>query len=158
MAPDTIEPQLVDSLRDAAREIFETMVFLTPSSIEPRQTNSTFFDADVVGLLSFTGTASGTVAVTASNKLARLMAAKMLMMEPEELTEDAEVADAFGEIVNMLTGSFKNAWVANGNQMELSVPNVVMAGSVSINSQPNGSGVRVMVEGEPVDVGVHFDA
>ena len=33
-----------------------------------------------------------------------------------------EAADGFGELVNMLSGNFKNAWVADGNQMAGQVP------------------------------------
>ena len=122
MPAQTLEPHLVETLRKSAWEILETMVFMTPSSVEPRAEDSSVFNDDVVGLLGFTGTRSGTFVVRTTDQLASTMAAKMLMMEPGEIEGFEEVADAFGEIVNMLSGSFKNEWVANGNQMDLSVP------------------------------------
>ena len=96
-----------------------------------------------------------------SAAMAKLMAAKMLMMEPEEISDQEEVADAFGEIVNMLGGNFKNAWVETGNQMELCVPNVVFNGRVRVNSDAANclrSCVRVQLDDEVVDIGVHFEA
>ncbi|MFN3243454.1 MAG: chemotaxis protein CheX [Planctomycetota bacterium] len=161
MPAQTLEPHLVETLRKSAWEILETMVFMTPSSVEPLAEDTSIFHDQVVGLLGFTGTRSGTFVVRTSDDLARTMAAKMLMMEPGDLDDFEEVADAFGEIVNMLSGSFKNEWVANGNQMDLSVPHVVRHGNVNINSDAVSgvrSGIRVQIEDMHVDIGVHFEA
>lgn len=161
MAIQTLEPHLVDSLRNSAREILETMVFMTPESIDVVPELDSTFSSEVVGLLGFTGTRSGNFIVRSSEKLARTIAAKMLMMDPSELASFAEAADGFGELVNMLSGNFKNAWVANGNQMDLSVPNVIHNGEVRVNSEHEGSlrsCVRVVVEGQALDVGIHFEA
>jgi CheY-specific phosphatase CheX len=161
MAIQTLEPHLVDSLRNSAREILETMVFMTPQSIEVVPEHESMFSSEVVGLLGFTGTRSGTFVVRSSEILARTIAAKMLMMDPSELGSFAEAADGFGELVNMLSGNFKNAWVANGNQMDLSVPNVIHNGEVRVNSEHEGSlrsCVRVTVDGHTLDVGIHFEA
>ena len=77
----------------------------------------------------------------------------------EELSSFEEVSDAFGEIVNMLSGSFKNEWVAEGNQMDLSIPTVIREGSVNINSDSGvRSGVCVRIDDQQVDVGIHFEA
>lgn len=161
MAIETLEPHLVEALRNSAQEILETMVMMTPTSIDAApEEGSTFADA-AIGMLGFTGTRSGTFVIRTSEAMAKAMAAKMLMMEPEEIEDEAEVADAFGEICNMLGGNFKNAWVATGNQMELSVPNVVFRGSVKVNSEKASSlrsCVRVQIDGEKVDIGVHFEA
>ncbi|MFT7534170.1 MAG: chemotaxis protein CheX [Hyphomicrobiaceae bacterium] len=159
MVAETLEPHLVESLRKSAWEVLETMVFLTPKSIEPIPEKSSTFDDEVIGLLGFTGTKSGTFAIRTSESLASLMAAKMMMMETSEISGFDEVADAFGEIVNMLSGSFKNDWVATGNQMELSVPHVIRKGSVNISSDnATGfrSGIRVQLDEHFVDIGVHF--
>lgn len=159
MVTETLEPHLVESLRKSAWEVLETMVFLTPTSFEQIAEESSVFEDEVIGLLGFTGTRSGTLVVRTSEALAQLMAAKMLMMDTSELTDFEEVADSFGEIVNMLTGSFKNDWVANGNQMELSVPHVIHKGCVNINSDNSSgvrSGIRVQLDEHFVDIGVHF--
>jgi CheY-specific phosphatase CheX len=159
MVAETLEPHLVETLRKSAWEVLETMVFLTPSSMEPLTEHTSTFSDQVIGLLGFTGTESGTFVVRTSEQMASIMAAKMLMMEPEELSGFDEVADAFGEIVNMLSGSFKNDWVANGNQMELSVPNVIQHGKVNINREniPGvRSGIRLQLDDQFVDIGIHF--
>ncbi len=143
MTIQTLEPHLIDSLRQSAQEIFETMVFLTPTAIDAAvEDHSTFGDA-VIGLLGFTGTRSGTFVVRTDEEMAKTIA-----------------ADGFGELVNMLAGNFKNAWVAAGNQMELSVPNVIHNGEVSLKSNDAGalrSRVHVALECGQIDIGVHFE-
>jgi CheY-specific phosphatase CheX len=114
----------------------------------------------VIGLLGFTGTRSGTFFVRTDETMAKTIAAKMLMMEPSELSSFQEAADGFGELVNMLAGNFKNAWVAAGNQMDLSVPNVIHNGEVSLKSNDAGalrSRVHVVLDGGNLDIGVHFE-
>ena len=144
MGTSTLEPHLVETLQQAAWEVFETMVFMTPASGEALADSTKRFRGEVAGLLGFTGTRSGSFVVLTSRTLATTMAAKMLMMEPEEMTDFDEVADAFGEVVNMISGSFKNAWVAAGNLMELSVPNVVENGRITVTVRPqNYSVIRV---------------
>ena len=85
----------------------------------------------------------------------------MLMIDRAELPDFESAADGFGELVNMIGGNFKNAWVATGNQMDLSMPNVIHKGRVSLNTAMKGalrSCVRItLTEGELL-VGVHFEA
>ena len=161
MTNETLDPVLVEGLQQSAREILETMVSMTPDKIEVVEETASPFRAEVVGLLGFTGTRSGTVVVRTSENLARTIAAKMLMMEPEELGGMEEACDGFGELVNMLSGNFKNAWVANGNKMDLSVPNVILSGEVRLNTHGDATmrtGLRITVAGDHLDVGIHFEA
>lgn len=157
----TLEPKLVASLQAAAREILETMVFLPPTEIGEVLLTTSVLQAGVTGLLPFTGTRKGTFAVSTTETLARTVAAKMLMMEPGDLGSFQEAADAFGEVVNMIGGNFKNAWVAEGNRMDLSTPQVVHNGEISVNSDKPGSlrsGIRVVLPEGELLIGVHFEA
>lgn len=161
MSTATLDQHLVEALQRAAREILETMVAMTPTSVteEPEDTSS--FHDEVIGLLGFTGTRSGTVVVRTTEAVATTAAARMLMMEPSELGSFADAADAFGEVVNMLAGNFKNAWVADGNAMELAMPNVIHRGAVKVHSDGPGclrSRIRAVVDVGAIDVGVHFEA
>ncbi len=161
MTTQILDAHLVENLQNSAREILETMVFLTPESVVNVPEPDSCFAAEVVGLLGFTGTRTGTVVVRTTAALAKTIAAKMLMMEPDELGSVEEACDGFGELVNMLSGSFKNAWVADGNRMDLSVPNVILNGRVRLNSHTEGSlrtCIRVGVAGGTLDVGIHLEA
>ena len=131
------------------------------ASIEALPQEASTFVEEAIGVLGFTGTRSGTFVIRTSAAMAKLMAAKMLMMEPEELGSMEEACDGFGELVNMLSGNFKNAWVANGNVMDLSVPNVILSGEVRLNMHSDPAlrtCVRIHVGGGQLDVGIHFEA
>jgi chemotaxis protein CheX len=160
MSIATLDQHLVEALQRAAREIFETMVAMAPTSVSEEAEDTSSFHDEVIGLLGFTGTRTGTVVVRTTEAVAKEAAARMLMMEPSELGSFAEAADAFGEVVNMLAGNFKNAWVADGNRMELAMPNVIHHGAVKVHSDGPGcarSRVRVVFDAGVVDVGVHFE-
>ena len=160
MTIQALEPHLLEGLRHSAKEILETMVFITPKAIDAVPEDSSAFQAPVIGLLGFTGTRSGTFVVRTDETIARTVAAKMLMMEVGELGSFQDASDAFGEVVNMLAGNFKNAWVATGNQMELSVPNVIHNGQVKLRSDEVGclrTCIRVQLDIGTIDVGVHFE-
>jgi len=164
MTHPRLEPELFESLRDSIREVIETMVFMSPETVESIthlvDQPHVVFAGEVVGMLGFTGTRSGSVVVCCSEHLCREIAARMLTIEPGELAGFEEAADAFGEVVNMITGSFKDSWVAKGNEMSLAVPTVTRHGAVSINHTDQGisCGIRVMLEGNPLDVTVLFAA
>jgi CheY-specific phosphatase CheX len=115
-----------------------------------------------VGLLGFTGTRSGNFVVRTTEKHGEDHRSQDADDGPQRTRLSfSEAADGFGELVNMLSGNFKNAWVANGNQMDLSVPNVIHNGEVRVNSEHEGSlrsCVRVTVEGQVLDVGIHFES
>jgi CheY-specific phosphatase CheX len=159
MGVNTLDPMLVQSLEKASLEILETMVFMKATGIAEVPERSQFTD-EVVGLLGFTGTRSGTFCVRATEQLAKVIAAKMLMMEPAEMASFAEAADGFGELVNMIGGNFKNTWVGLGNRMDLSVPNVIYKGQVRVDTDREGA-VRTCVRVDLPDgallIGVHFE-
>ena len=155
-----LTPELVQSLRESTREILETMVFLPPLAIEDQQVTGSTFSDEVVGLLSFTGSRCGMLCIRTSEHVARTIAAKMLMMEPSELTDFVEAVDGFGEVVNMVTGSFKNSWLALGNTMDLSVPTVIHRGYVSLGSSASSTErtwLRVQLPCGELSVGVVFE-
>lgn len=156
-----LTPELVQSLRESTREILETMVFVTPLAIEEQQVTGSTFADEVVGLLSFTGTRCGMLCIRTTEAVARTIAAKMLMMEPGELSDFIDAVDGFGEVVNMVTGSFKNTWLALGNRMDLSVPTVIHKGYVSLGSSSSTTQrtwLRVQLPYGELSVGVVFEA
>jgi CheY-specific phosphatase CheX len=128
--PRTLDPEMVQSLAASARDVLETMMAMVPSQTEEVPSPVTDLQDEVVGLLGFTGSHCGTFVVRSSDSLARTIVARMLMMDPAELGSFEAAADGFGELVNMISGNFKNAWVARGNRMDLSVPNVIHKGRV----------------------------
>ena len=156
-----LEPHLLEGLRQSVKDILETMVFTSPQSVDAVAEDCSEFSAPVIGTLGFTGTRKGSFVVRTDEIVTRTLAAKMLMMEVSDLGSFQEVADAFGEVVNMVAGNFKNAWVAGGNQMNLATPNVIQGGTARVGSDTDGSlrtCIRVQLEQGNLDIGLHFES
>jgi CheY-specific phosphatase CheX len=161
MAIDTLEPRLLDRLQQAAREVLETMVALRPRAVSAGPETRSSFDDEVIGLVGFTGTRAGTFVARTREQVARDVAARMLMAGSAAAVTFGDARDAFGEVVNVVAGNFKNSWVAGGNRMELCVPNVIRNGRVRLRSDGDGclrSRVRVHLDAGILDIGVHFEA
>jgi len=99
-------------------------------SLDLEQTEPAFDDADISGSssVSITGNWDGVVRLDFAAELPGELAAAMFMMEPTDVTED-EVADAIGELANMLGGNLKSLLPEHSR---LSLPSVVLGGPVTL--------------------------
>jgi chemotaxis protein CheX len=94
--------QGVPLLAVAAREVFKLMLGChltvhTPSSGEP---------LNITAMVGLAGQLWGVMRICCSRKSATIMASKMLRVEEDKI--GSELADAMGEICNMVAGNFKN--------------------------------------------------
>ncbi len=118
----TSREKLADYLAQSVREVMESMVFIemTPEDVYPPEGGTV--QGEVIVTLGFTGSNGGLILASTGRNLARKVAANMLGIEVEELEDPAEMADAMGEVVNMVAGNVKNQLVEDGWSLELSVP------------------------------------
>ena len=137
-----------EALRVATTDVFEQMVGVAPNATHVLEAPR--LRGDVMRALGFLGNRAGLAIVTANDELARSICATLLMMEPEELTDPADLSDGFGEVVNMILGGFKPYWVEAGNTMDLSIP------SVSFGDPVTMAGMRNMAESYSIEL--EFDA
>ena len=156
-----IESKYSDALLASAREVFETMVMMTPRQATAIPDPGAVVTADVVGVLGFSGTHSGVGVMSCSLELARTICANMLAMDPSEIEDEQEIHDAFGEVVNMVLGSFKNAWVDGGNQINLAIPSISVGTGVSLltckGSNVVGYSVVLEFEGGDIRIDLRFE-
>ena len=124
-----------EALVQATLDVLSQMVMLEPESHEAVNESKSVLDDEVIGTLGFTGSHSGIAIVTSNMALARQFCANMLMMDESEISDDAEVSDSFGEVVNMIVGNFKNAWVEDGNVMDLAVPSVSFGETIRVSTR-----------------------
>jgi CheY-specific phosphatase CheX len=81
---------------------------------------------DVIGLrtiVEFSGKASGKVYVRMRRDFGRIIAARLLVGEPQDMT-DTDITDAVGELANTIVGNFKSNLCDAGLSCRLSVPRV----------------------------------
>jgi flagellar motor switch protein FliN len=124
-----IKSQVVESII----EVFDTMVSMeiVPSDSEPEATKGV---SRVVAGVNMAGNIAGILNIQVTTELARLMAANMLDMEPEELEGDGEMKDLLSEISNIVGGNLKSALNDAGLTCVLSTPSMTYGGDFTIKS------------------------
>lgn len=130
MTTETISPALPDSteLGEIVEQVWSSFLdgefIALPGSDAPAATGN-----QMVASVSISGDWTGHLTVVAGADCAQAIASSMFQLEPEEIST-AEVADALGEIANMVGGSVKGMV---GVAATLSLPQVVLDASALVN-------------------------
>jgi chemotaxis protein CheX len=138
-----------DELAKATCEVFEIMV----GTLLGRATEkSPHVVADYTAIVGIAGSLCGVLSLRASYESARRVAAKMLGSDEAGVNENAQ--DAFGEVCNMIAGSFKAKIAGLADGCALSVPTVISGKDYALHSLANGERFEVIFsfEGNPLSV------
>ena len=132
-------------LEMATREVFELMLgcqLTLPATEE--ETN-----LEITAMVGLAGQLCGVLSVRCGTKAAALMTSKMLGVTLDMV--GPEVADALGEICNMVAGNFKNKIAGLAEGCLLSPPTVVSGSDYNLHSQgdPPALEVRLLFEDMP---------
>ncbi len=156
---DVKEACIQDIVWDSASEAFTTMVPLpierTDSAAEPSTSTQS-----LICTITFTGTLQGFFSVLCSCESVERMARAMLMMEPDDPLEEAEICDAYGEITNILIGGLKSRINELVPDMKISIPSVIRGQKITPGA---GSGIErvdldVSVDGSPMKLALAYRA
>lgn len=110
-------------LLDSAKEVFESMVFMPLEEVEGQRPDLT--GVTLLGTITFAGNLEGCLGVCCDMAGARAIAAGMLCMDSPDDLADEDLADAMGEIANMVIGAVKTRIQDNYQSILISVPSVV---------------------------------
>jgi chemotaxis protein CheX len=129
--------QWVPLLEVAAREVFELMLGChltvhTPSNGEP---------LNITAMVGLAGQLCGVMRICCSRKSATIMASKMLGVEEDKI--GSELADAMGEICNMVAGNFKNKIAGLSDGCMLSVPTVITGSDYDLHSPADSESLEL---------------
>jgi chemotaxis protein CheX len=114
---------LSEALIDGAREVFETMMFMT---VEPADQNDEIIESEtLLGSITFKGSLEGVLKICCGKQAAEMVAINMLGMEPDEKITEEEVADAVGEVANMVMGTVKARIIDHVGDLQVSIPQVI---------------------------------
>ncbi|MBP5234007.1 MAG: chemotaxis protein CheX [Planctomycetes bacterium] len=123
-----VNAEFINPFIDACRNVFATMCGLEITRKRLFLKEDASMLGEVSGVMGLSGTASGSVVISFSKKLACFMVAKMLgEPESEELT--ADVKDGVGEIINMISGQAKSMLTKTRYHFNIAIPTVVSGGS-----------------------------
>ncbi len=76
----------------------------------------------------------GNICIHVSDLFAKMMAAAMLGMEPDEMEDEDEVNDVIGEVSNMIGGDMKSRLCDAGFACQLSIPSITRGSDFRIES------------------------
>lgn len=116
--------KIVAIVRQATREVFDTMLAMPLEDLEPRQERGEPAPINgVIALVGIGGDWTGTGRICCSAELSCRLAGAMLGMEYTAVDED--VLDAIAEVANMIIGNVKTTLEDELGPLGLSVPTVV---------------------------------
>jgi chemotaxis protein CheX len=142
----TVNVEFINPFIDATRNVFSSMCGVEIARKKIFAKDDYKMLGDISGVMDLSGTASGSVVISMSSELARMVVGNMLGEPPaEELTQD--VLDATGEIINMISGQAKASLVKTKYHFTISIPRVVTGPGHEIAHQPGTPNIVVVFEG-----------
>ncbi len=136
-----------------AREVFELMLgchLVVQESAEERAFG-------VTAMVGLAGKLCGLLSVRCDPQTATLMASKMLDVEVDKVGSD--MADALGEVCNMVAGNFKNKIAGLGDGCMLSPPTVITGTDYAMHAKANSRTLQLamLFEGLPMLIALQID-
>jgi len=120
---------LRDVLLDSAKEIFESMIFMTVAEVEDATPDDA--EAMLLATITFTGSLEGGLTICCPLITAQAVAASMLCMDSPDELGDEDTIDAIGEVANLLMGAVKTRLQDDIPGLSISIPSVVQGRQLS---------------------------
>jgi chemotaxis protein CheX len=136
-----MDVNLVNPFIHATVTVLETMASTKANPGKPFLKKDKIARGDVTGIIGITGEATGTISVTFDQGSILGVVSKMF---GEPLTEiNAEIADAVGELTNMISGQARRKLEEIGRKFEAAIPSVVTGKDHEVNHITSGPIVAV---------------
>jgi len=124
-------------LEVATREVFALMLGCQLTAFATADESI----SDVTAMVGLAGQLCGVLSVRCSGKAAALMTSKMLGVALDKV--GSEIADALGEVCNMVAGNFKNKIAGLAEGCMLSPPTVITGNDYTLRSQGDTPALEV---------------
>jgi chemotaxis protein CheX len=153
MNVDFINPFIAATL-----QALEVMAAVRPRRGRPFVKDGRLARGDISGVIGLAGDATGSVAITFSEEIAKRIYAGMVGQEATALDDD--VRDAVGEIANMIAGGAKATLSKEGYDFRIAIPSIIVGSGHTIEHKGKGPCLVVPfdLEGETFWLEVSFDA
>jgi CheY-specific phosphatase CheX len=136
---------------------FQTMLSLKLESVDTHQLDG-LAGSHMRGSIGFAGKVTGHVFLRMSSASARAIAAGILGLQPEELTDPDEIRDAAAELLNIMTGNFKSNLCDAGLDCKLQPPRVGMTDDLATPVEPGGGLERLAFRAGQIQIFVEVTA
>jgi chemotaxis protein CheX len=115
--------KIINAFTDSAVNVIKTMAFIDCAAEATYLKKGNAAKGDVSGIISFTGSVVGSLAVSFSEKCILKIVSNMLGEEFPTITRDIE--DAVGELTNMISGDARKRLQSYQMIISASIPSVV---------------------------------
>ena len=136
-----MDVSLINPFINATINVLETMAFMTVNAGKPYVKTNNVAVGDVSGVLGLTGVANGTIAVTFEEKCILTVVSNMFGETMQELNND--IADAVGELTNMISGQARGELEQIGKVFKAAIPSVVTGRNHSIIHYTEGPKIAI---------------
>ena len=132
---------LINPFINATINVLETMAFVSVDAGTPYLKKDNTATGDVSGVIGLTGVANGTIAVTFEEECILSVVSGMFGEDMHEL--NSEIADAVGELTNMISGQARRELEENGKRFKAAIPSVVTGRNHSIIHYTKGPKIAI---------------
>ena len=152
-----MDAKLINPFINATMNVLETMAFVKVKSDKPYLKKDDIAKGDVTGLMGLTGPINGTIAVTFDEGSILKIVSNMFGEEIKEL--NSEVADAVGELTNMISGQARRELEEMGQVFEAAIPSVISGKNHQITHYTDGPKIAIpfTTEGGSFTIEVCFE-
>ena len=133
--------KLINPFINATINVLETMAFVNVTAGKPYVKKDNVAVGDVTGVLGLTGVANGTVSVTFEEKCILTVVSNMFGETMTELNN--EIADAVGELTNMISGQARRELEEVGKVFKAAIPSVITGRNHSITHYTDGPKIAI---------------
>ena len=141
----------------ALTKTFQTMLSLKLEMIDPSEAEP-LQGEHLLGTIHFSGKVVGQVYLRISLAAARVIAAGILGLNPDELTDPNDITDAAGELLNIMTGNFKSNLCDAGLDCKLQPPKVGLTDDSTTPLEPGGGLERLAFRAGPIQIFIDVTA
>lgn len=136
-----MDVRLINPFINATINVLETMAFVTVNAGKPYLKKDNVAVGDVTGVLGLTGVANGTISVTFEETCILTIVSNMFGETMNSL--NSEIADAVGELTNMISGQARRELEESGKQFKAAIPSVITGKDHSIIHYTEGPKIAI---------------
>ncbi len=136
-----MDVKLINPFINATLNVLETMAFIKPEAGKPYLKKDKVAQGDVSGVMGFTGETNGTMSITFDELCILKIVSNMFGEEMKEINN--EIADAVGELTNIISGQARKELEEIGKVFHGAIPSVVTGKSHKLESMTKGPKIAI---------------
>ncbi len=136
-----MDAKIINPFINATTNVLETMAFTKSEAGKPFIKEDCTAKGDITGVIGITGEKNGTISVTFDQASILKIVSNMF---GEDITEiNSDIADAVGELTNMISGQARKELEEIGKVFHAAIPSVITGKNHTIVHMSNGPKIAI---------------